>query len=40
MYLKTTMGKKAIKYMLANTLKTLGYNPSKTPKLKIEDGNE
>jgi len=40
MYLKTTMGKKAIKYMLANTLKTLGYKPSNTSKLKIEEGNE
>ncbi len=35
MYFKTTMGKKAIRYMLDNTLSKLGYKNTKSPKMEI-----
>jgi len=34
-YFKTTAGKKAIKYILAATLRTIGYNPGTDTKLQI-----
>ncbi|MBI2968189.1 MAG: GIY-YIG nuclease family protein [Bacteroidetes bacterium] len=34
-YFKTTMGKKAIKLMLAGTLKNLGYKPFSEKKMEI-----
>jgi hypothetical protein len=42
-YFKTTMGKKAVKYMLANTLKKMGYRAGSGIKLKIvyeDESNE
>ena len=36
MYFKTSPGKKAIKYMLADTLKNIGYKPVAGTKLEIE----
>jgi putative endonuclease len=35
-YFKTSAGKKAIKYMLADTLKAIGYKPLTDTKLQIE----
>ena len=36
-YFKTSMGKKAVKYMLADTLKKIGYKSLGNTKLQIEN---